>query len=122
MNRHNVIFNLRGHSLHSIQYLFSCTHICTQKDSKLMTFDAFSLNYTYNISIDPLGWYWILKVGPLLTFLSKKWNIFQKIYPNEMRFNLAEKLAQVKTKLTWWTKTISPIFFKFCVIFRFTWK
>ena len=39
-----------------------------------------------------------------------------------MRFNLAEKLAQVKTKLTWWTKTISPIFFKFCVIFRFTWK
>ena len=88
-----------------------------------MTFDAFSLNYTYNISIDPLGWYWILKLGPLLTFLSKKnWNIFQKIYPNETRFNLAEKLAQVKTKLTWWTKTISPIFFKFCVIFRFTWK
>ena len=43
-----------------------------------MTFDAFSFNYTYNISIDPLGWYWILKVGPLLTFLSKKNGTFSK--------------------------------------------
>ena len=29
--------------------------------------------------------------------IKKNWNILQKIYPNEMRFNLAEKLAQVKT-------------------------
>ena len=43
-----------------------------------MTFDAFSLNYTYNISIDSLGWYWILKVGPLLTFLSRKIGTFSK--------------------------------------------
>ena len=46
-----------------------------------MTFDPFSLNYTYNISIDPLGWYWILKVGPLLTFLSKKMEHFPKNLP-----------------------------------------
>ena len=35
-----------------------------------------------------------------------------------MRFNLAEKLAQVKTKLIWWTKTISPIFFQILCHFQ----
>ena len=54
-----------------------------------MTFDALSLNYTYNISIDPLDWYWILKVGPLLTFLSKKMEHFLKNLPqlNEIQFS-----------------------------------
>ena len=47
-----------------------------------MTFDAFSLNYTYNISTDPLGWNWILKVEPLFTFLSKKIGTFSDPYMN----------------------------------------
>ena len=65
----------------------------------------------------------MFKVGPLPTFLSKKiQNIFRIFQCNEARCNLAEKLAQVKTIWPWWANTISPIFFKFCVTFRFTWK
>ena len=88
-----------------------------------MTFGTFSLNYTHYMSIHPLIWTWMFKVGPLPTFLSKKIKTFSEIFQcNEARCNLAEKLAQVKTILPWWANTISPIFFKFCVTFRFTWK
>ena len=88
-----------------------------------MSFGAFALNYTNNISIHPLCWTWMFKVGPLPTFLPKKnLKIFRKFQCNEVRYNLTEKLAQVKTILPWWANTISPIFFKFCVTFRFSWK
>ena len=45
-----------------------------------MTFIASSLNYTHNISLHPLGWTWMFKVGPLPTFLSKKIKTVSKYF------------------------------------------
>ena len=45
-----------------------------------MTFGTFSLNYTHNMSIHPLIWTWMFKVGPLPTFLSKKIKTFSEYF------------------------------------------
>ena len=65
----------------------------------------------------------MFKVGPLPTFLSKKIKTFSEYFnATKQDAILAEKLAHVKTIFPWWANTISPIFFKFCVTFRFSWK
>ena len=71
------MFNLQDDLTESIIYPGIWPYV-SKNQSKFMTFGAFSLNYTYNISIDPLGWHWILKVGPLNTFLLKKIGIFSE--------------------------------------------
>ena len=80
-------------------------------------------NYTHNIPTDPLGWTWNIKLTPLPIFLANKIkNILRKTDSSKTKLESAEKLAQVKTILTWWTKTISPKFGEFCATFRISWK
>ena len=93
------------------------------KRGKNGIFGTNSNNYTHNIPRHPLGWTWNLKLTPLPIFLTNKIKTFlRKIDSSEEKLESAEKLAQVKTILTWWTKTISPKFWEFCATFRISWK
>ena len=99
------------------------TPISWQNVPKILTFSAFSINYTHNIQRDPLGWDLNFKVGPMPTFLPKEIERFsEKFTPTNQFLILFKSWLSQKTILTWWSKTISPLFSKFCLTFRTKWK
>ena len=90
-------------------------HPRPQAGSFQVMMTVFSLNYTYNISIDPLGWHWILKVGPLPTFLlKKKLEHFSKNLPlwDEIQFSCVRKqikFPQIQVLLYWTHNSTSSV-------------